>query len=87
MLDSECDKILEYYQEMIDEPESVSVQLVIENVENYLDQLPSQYKVPIIDVLSNHLSNKVAVGMCYATVGRSTQLSDCLLYTSDAADE
>ena len=79
MLDSECDKILEYYQEMIDEPESVSVQLVIENVENYLDQLPSQYKVPIIDVLSNHLSNKVAVGMCYATVGRSTQLSDMII--------
>lgn len=76
MLKRECNKLLDYYIDIIEDPEITNAEVAIQNIENYIDQLPVQYRDSIRETLANYLSSKTAVGMCYAVLGAHNLTSE-----------
>ncbi len=76
VLKKECEKLLYYYIDIVENPEGSGAEVVISNIETYIDQLPIIYRDSVRDVLSDYLSDKTALGMCYAVFGASNQTSE-----------
>lgn len=79
ILKRECDKLLDYYEDIIDNPELLEPEKLIESIENYINQLPHQYRDGVRDALSTYLSNKTAVGMCYAVIGNNNLTTELII--------
>lgn len=76
ILKRECNKLLDCYIDIIEDPERTDAEVTINNIETYIDQLPVHYRDAVRETLSNYLSSKTAVGMCYAVFGNNNLTSE-----------
>lgn len=80
MLKKECDKLVEYYETILDNPDfgGAEANKLITSIENYIDQLPPGVQETVRELLAQHMSQHVAVGFCYSIFGNTNRTAEIL---------